>query len=136
MPSEPKKRTSKPAWKAARPGSAAARQDSKEELLTVVVFDISADKVRRKVGDICKDYGLYRLQWSAFEGPLTRNRREELWARLVKMIQASGDGGRLAIFPIGAREAAWATRLSAGSTNSSTKRSDELATKRMERGGK
>lgn len=78
----------------------------------MVVFDIPSDRIRRKAGEMCKDYGLMRLQWSAFEGLLTRNRREELWMRLVELVDGEGDGGRLAIFPIGAREAAWAERWS------------------------
>jgi len=63
---------------------------------------------------MCKDYGLERLQWSAFEGPMTRNRREELWARLLKLLQQAGDGGRLAMFPIGSREAGLALKWSSG----------------------
>ena len=104
----------KPAWKAARPGSAAGRVGEVDELVTVVVFDIPSDRVRRKAGEICKDYGLERIQWSAFEGPMTRNRREELWGRLLKLIQDAGDGGRLAMFPIGSREAELAQRWSSG----------------------
>lgn len=119
MPSEVRPRARKPAWKAARPGSATARQNSEDELMTLVVFDIPSDRIRRKAGEMCKDYGLSRLQWSAFEGLLTRNRREELWARLVKLVEEAGDGGRLAAFPIGAREAVWATRWSAGPANAS-----------------
>lgn len=125
MPSA-KPKSKRPAWKAARPGSAAGRQASKDELVTVVIFDIPSDRVRRKVGELCKDYGLARLQWSAFEGPLTRNRREELWARLVKLVENAGDGGRLAIFPIGSREAAWAMRWRA-------ERSSELEEKGKQR---
>lgn len=85
-----------------------------DELATVVVFDIPSDRVRRKAGEMCKDYGLERLQWSAFEGLMTRNRREELWGCLLKLIQDAGDGGRLAMFPIGGREAGLALRWSAG----------------------
>lgn len=82
----------------------------------MVVFDIPSDRVRRKAGEICKDYGLERIQWSAFEGPMTRNRREELWGRLLKLIEDAGDGGRLAMFPIGSREAEMAQRWSSGPT--------------------
>ena len=107
-------KTRKPAWKAARPGSAAGRLGGADELVTVVVFDIPSNRVRRKAGEMCKDYGLERLQWSAFEGLMTRNRREELWASLLKLVQGAGDGGRLAMFPIGSREAGLALRWSAG----------------------
>ncbi len=99
-------------WQGARPGSAAARQDAKDELLTLVAFDVASDSVRHKLGGICKDYGLARTQWSVFEGPMTRNRREELAGRLVAMLDAAEGGGRVGIYPVGQREAAWATRHS------------------------
>jgi CRISPR-associated protein Cas2 len=106
-------------WQAARPGSATARQDPSDELLTILAFDIASDKARRTVGEICKDYGLGRTQWSVFEGAITRNRREELWARLVKILDAAEGGGRVAVYVIGGREAALATRYG---TNGSTKK--------------
>lgn len=56
------------------------------------------------------DYGLVRLQWSVFEGKMTRNRREELWGRLVGMLAGARGGGKVAAWPIGAREAEWASR--------------------------
>lgn len=99
-------------WKGARPGAAAARQNAEDETLTLVAFDIPSDKVRHGFGEVCKDYGLKRAQWSLFEGPMTRNRREELWARLLKMLTAAEGGGRVAVYPIGQREAAWASRHS------------------------
>jgi CRISPR-associated protein Cas2 len=99
-------------WQGARPGSAAARQDAEDELLTLVAFDVASDKVRHRLGETCKDYGLARTQWSLFEGTMTRNRREELTVRLVAMIDAAEGGGRVGIYPIGTREAAWATRHS------------------------
>jgi CRISPR-associated protein Cas2 len=68
--------------------------------------------VRHRAGEVCKDYGLQRAQWSVFEGPMTRNRREELWARLVAMLATADGGGRAAIYPIGRREAACASRWS------------------------
>lgn len=97
-------------WQGARPGAAAARQDSTDELFTLVAFDVTCDKARRKIGEMCKDYGLSRAQWSVFEGPMTRNRREELGARLMKLLGGAEGGGRIAIYPIGQREVAWAMR--------------------------
>jgi CRISPR-associated protein Cas2 len=86
------------------------RLEATGELLTIVAFDIPCDKTRRRVGEVCKDYGLSRTQWSVFEGATTRNRREELCARIVKMLEAAAGGGRVAVYPIGDREAAWALR--------------------------
>lgn len=98
-------------WQAERPGAAAARHTSTDELFTLVAFDVPCDKTRRKVGEVCKDYGLTRTQWSVFEGPMTRNRREELSARLTAMLERAEGGGRVAVYPIGQREAAWALRV-------------------------
>lgn len=98
-------------WQGTKPGEAAGRLDAADELFTLVTFDLSDDKARRKVGETCKDYGLRRLQWSVFEGPMTRNRREELSDRLTLILEQAEGGGKLAIFPVGAREATWATRL-------------------------
>jgi CRISPR-associated protein Cas2 len=97
-------------WQGARPGEATNRQGASEELLTLLAFDVPSDKVRRKVGEMCKDYGLGRVQWSVFAGPMTRNRREELWGRLVKMLSAAEGGGRVLVYPIGQREASWGAR--------------------------
>ncbi|HRH00237.1 MAG TPA: CRISPR-associated endonuclease Cas2 [Polyangiaceae bacterium] len=105
-------------WQQARPGETASRQDPTSELLTIVTFDVPCDKTRRKVTEFCKDSGLTRLQWSVFEGMMTRNRREELWGRLKSLLDKPDVGGRLAVYVIGAREAAWADRWSrpAGTT--------------------
>lgn len=96
-------------WQAPRTG-AAMRLGSEDELLTLVSFDVPSDRHRRLVGEVCKDYGLRRLQWSVFEGPMPRNRREELWERVVALLEEAPGGGKLAVFPIGAREAAFAQR--------------------------
>lgn len=53
---------------------------------TLVVYDIEEDKVRNKVFEACKDYGLEHIQYSAFWGDLNHNRREELWLRLRRTL--------------------------------------------------
>ena len=45
---------------------------------TLVIFDIPSNKIRNKIGEACKDYGLSRIQKSSFLGDLNNNRREEL----------------------------------------------------------
>ncbi|MBK8252404.1 MAG: CRISPR-associated endonuclease Cas2 [Polyangiaceae bacterium] len=99
-------------WHAERPGAAAVRQDTPGELFTLVAFDIPCDKTRRKVGELCKDYGLTRTQWSVFEGPMSRNRREELSSRVERLLTEAEGGGRAIFHPIGERELAFATRFS------------------------
>jgi len=43
-----------------------------------IIYDISSNKRRKKVSDRCKDYGLKRVQKSAFLGILSRNKLEML----------------------------------------------------------
>jgi CRISPR-associated protein Cas2 len=88
-----------------RPGAAAARQSATDELFTLVAFDVSCDKARHRLGEMCKDYGLKRAQWSVFEGTMTRNRREELSARIEQLLGSAEGGGRAAVYPIGKQEA-------------------------------
>ena len=63
---------------------------------------------------MCKDYGLVRFQWSAFEGDMTRNRREELFGRASKLLDEAEGGGKLLITPVAEREHANAMRLAPG----------------------
>lgn len=51
-------------------------------MLTLVIYDIEKDRTRHKIAEACKDYGLSRVQYSAFQGRLSNNRREELAYRL------------------------------------------------------
>ncbi len=51
-----------------------------------VVYDIPDDRLRTKVADVLKDFGLERLQKSVFFGRLTRNRVEELCLVLDDLI--------------------------------------------------
>ena len=97
-------------WKALRPGIAAARCPA-EAMYTIVVFDVSCDKARRKLGEMCLDYGLVRFQWSAFDGEMTRNRREELFDRASELLSQAEGGGKLLITPVAARERSNAMRL-------------------------
>jgi len=61
---------------------ALARRNGEPRVQTLVVYDIASDKLRHRVAEACKDYGLQRIQWSAFLGDLTHNRRTELALRL------------------------------------------------------
>lgn len=72
------------------------------ELQTLVLYDISDDRTRTKVSEVCLDYGLARFQYSAFEGMLTRNRREELALRLGQLM--GEHGGKATLVPICRRD--------------------------------
>jgi len=52
----------------------------------LVIYDIPDDRVRAKVADACLDYGLDRLQYSAFYGDISRNLQEELFKRIKKLL--------------------------------------------------
>ena len=41
-----------------------------EELRTLVIYDIEDDRIRLKISETCLDYGLVRIQFSAFLGTL------------------------------------------------------------------
>ena len=50
----------------------------------IVVYDIPDDGLRTKVADVCLDYGLQRIQFSAFLGPLAPSHQEELLMKVKK----------------------------------------------------
>jgi CRISPR-associated protein Cas2 len=72
----------------------------------IVVYDISHDRTRTKVSEICLDYGLDRIQYSAFEGELVRTHQEELMLRLEE--QLGKRSGNIQLYPICERD--WAQR--------------------------
>ena len=76
----------------------------------MLIYDIPDDKVRYKVSERCKDYGLDRVQYSAFAGDLDRNRREELLMRLKKTLGKKA--GNIRLQPICARDVALAREIS------------------------
>lgn len=49
----------------------------------MVLYDVEDDRVRARIASACKDYGLERIQYSAFSGPLDSTRRGELFTRLA-----------------------------------------------------
>lgn len=65
---------------------------------TLVVYDIENDRLRARIANACKDYGLKRIQLSAFLGDINHNRREELEARLRKILGKKR--GKINFFPL------------------------------------
>lgn len=55
-------------------------------MISLIIYDIPSDKLRSKVADICQDYGLDRIQFSAFLGEINHNRREELLQKIKRKI--------------------------------------------------
>lgn len=67
-------------------------------MICLVVYDITDDRVRNRVAEVCQDYGLDRIQYSAFLGELSRNHQEELFLRAKKCLGKKG--GNVQLFPI------------------------------------
>jgi CRISPR-associated protein Cas2 len=74
-----------------------------QELVTFVIYDIVDDRVRGRVANTCKDYGLERIQYSAFCGPLDASRRSELAARLADTL--GRDVGKIMVLPVCEKDA-------------------------------
>jgi CRISPR-associated protein Cas2 len=56
-------------------------------MLTWVIYDISDDNIRAHTADVCKKYGLYRVQKSCFLGEITKNQRDSMTLELDKLIE-------------------------------------------------
>jgi CRISPR-associated protein Cas2 len=68
------------------------------EVSLVLIYDIENDRLRSRAADICLNYGLARIQFSAFFGKLNRNRRQELALRLQS--ELGDESGRIRIIPV------------------------------------
>ncbi len=64
----------------------------------LVVYDISNDTLRNRIAEILKDFGLERIQKSAFLGELTSEERKDLKTILQSEDLEKND--RIDIFPI------------------------------------
>jgi CRISPR-associated endoribonuclease Cas2 len=72
----------------------------------LLIYDIAHDGVRAKVADACLDYGLLRIQYSAFLGELSTAHQKEL---LLKIQRRAGKHGlNVQLFPLD--EKAWNNR--------------------------
>ena len=67
----------------------------------VLIYDIENDRLRTRIADACMDYGLERIQFSAFFGKMNRNRRQELALRLTN--ELGKESGRVRIIPVASR---------------------------------
>jgi CRISPR-associated protein Cas2 len=68
------------------------------EVSVVLIYDVENDRLRTRISEACLDYGLERIQYSAFFGKLNRNRRQELALRLAAEI--GRESARIRILPI------------------------------------
>lgn len=72
----------------------------------LVIYDIPNGRARQKVADACLDYGLQRLQYSAFCGDLTRTHQRALFVEIKQRLGRRS--GNVQLFPLG--EQAWGGR--------------------------
>jgi CRISPR-associated protein Cas2 len=75
-----------------------------QELLTVVIYDISSDRIRLRIADVCKDYGLNHIQYSVFSGTLDATRRKEMFVRLADAL--GKNDGRVMMLQLCEKDAA------------------------------
>jgi CRISPR-associated protein Cas2 len=73
----------------------------------LVIYDIPHDGTRNKVADCCLDYGLDRIQYSAFAGELSRTHQEELMMKIKRRV--GKQPAKVQIIVVAADE--WARRL-------------------------
>lgn len=68
-----------------------------DETLVWVLYDISGDKARLKISRLCKQAGLYRVQFSVFAGSVNRNSLDELCLQMERLM---ADDDRIYVFPM------------------------------------
>jgi len=67
-------------------------------LHTLVIYDITDDKIRLAIAQACKEVGLTRIQKSAFIGEINAQTRKHLKKKLTKILGKSK--GNIQIFQI------------------------------------
>ncbi len=75
----------------------------------LVVYDIANDSLRSKIAEILKDFGLMRIQKSAFIGYLSSQERKDLEKVLSRKSLEGND--RIDIFPICDRDLRFHSRI-------------------------
>jgi CRISPR-associated protein Cas2 len=74
----------------------------------LLLYDIPDDKIRTKIATFCLDYGLDRIQYSAFMGDLSSNHQEELMLKLARRLGKAA--GKIDLFPVCKED--WRGRIS------------------------
>ena len=52
----------------------------------ILIYDIPDDRKRSKIADVCLDYGLDRVQFSAFTGWLLPGKQQELFVKIRRIL--------------------------------------------------
>jgi CRISPR-associated protein Cas2 len=69
----------------------------------LLIYDIPNDRARQRVADACLDYGLQRVQYSAFVGDLSRTHQRALFGEITKRVR--GKAANVQLFPL--HEQSW-----------------------------
>ena len=67
-------------------------------MYTLVIYDITDDALRLKIAEACKEFGLVRIQKSAFLGKIDSQKRKSLRHRLKEIL--GNNPGNIQIFLI------------------------------------
>jgi CRISPR-associated protein Cas2 len=71
-------------------------------MIVWVLYDVKNDKSRTKVAKVCKQTGLYRVQFSVFLGTLDAGEKDTLKLRIEELIDEATDS--VYIFPMNRNE--------------------------------
>lgn len=71
-------------------------------MIAWVLYDIENDKARTKVAKLCKQAGLYRVQYSVFLGTIDKNMKDNLQLQIEALIDENKDS--VYIFPMSKNE--------------------------------
>jgi CRISPR-associated protein Cas2 len=71
-------------------------------MIAWVLYDIEDDTVRTKVAKLCKQAGLYRVQYSVFLGTLESNQKDVLELQIEEIVDKGKDS--VYIFPMSKSE--------------------------------
>ena len=73
----------------------------------LLIYDIVDDRRRTKIADACLDYGLDRIQYSAFHGNISRNLQGELFQKVTDILGKKV--GSIQLIPICSTD--WGSRM-------------------------
>lgn len=71
-------------------------------MIVWVLYDIEKDKARSRVAKICKQAGLYRVQYSVFVGTMAPSDKDSLQLQIEDLIDPDND--KVYIFPMNKEE--------------------------------
>ena len=71
-------------------------------MIAWVMYDIEIDRSRTKVAKLCKQAGLYRVQFSVFLGTIDANQKDTLQLQIQELIDEETDS--VYIFPMSKTE--------------------------------